>query len=207
MRRLLLAALVTAIAASLAVPVDASTKPPAKKPAVARCPTITDPAKDDAFPVAGTFEDPALDIVGTTYLSDKATVSVVVKVAKLGPPTYADGAQYSGGFLLGAKPINLFGTSSQTQPATDPAFALKGIQVDGTYVSGTEAAVTMTLNPAKNTVTLTAKLNDISAAAGRKAQGPVRGLFSNISATYGILLESYDDAAGPGTLLLGGCKP
>ncbi len=203
MRRALVPVAILAVLTAAALPATAAARP--KKPAIPACPSFTDPAKDDAAADIGEGEDPALDILGVKQSVANKMFSLTITMGKVGQPTYAEGIQYAGGFTLGGKAVELFGTSSLSQPAMDAVFALAGITVDGTYVSGTEKLVTVTKDTAKNTVTLSASLADIAGAAGAKATGLVGGLQANVQGTFVALLEPWDDASGTKKLPLAGC--
>lgn len=197
-------ALVVVAALVAALPAGAAVRP--KKPPIPACPSFTDPAKDDAAADLGLGEDPALDILAVRQAVASRTYTLTLTMAKVGQPTYAEGVQYAGGFTMGGKVVELFGTSSLTYPVMDQAFALTGITVDGEYVSGTEKQVTMTTDAAKSTVTLKAAVPDIEAAAGTKATGLASGLQANVSGTFVAVLEPWDDAAGTKKLPLAGCR-
>ena len=195
-------------------PASAARRPVRKPvpPPIPACPVFTDPAKDDAnadlqdkgAPMNG--EDPALDVVGTKLVSDGKMLTITITMAKQGQPQWADGAAYKAGFTLSGKVVQLMGRTGRSQPVMENAYAQKGIYVDGTYVTGTKGQVTQVVDAGKNTVTVSASLTDIGAAAGTKAAGVVKGLATHIDGTFTQLFEPYDDAASTGTLRLEGCR-
>lgn len=176
----------------------AATKPKPKPMSV--CPSFVDPSKDDrnsdTYKVGQAAEDPALDIVKTTESVKAGRLTVAIQVTKLGPSSVSDGVQYAGGFTTGGKAVELFGTISRSAPVVSAAFALRGINVNGTYASGTSKKVAFTQDLATNTVSLTASVADVEAAAGTKFGSALgAGLQSNTMGTYGVLFEPYDAAA------------
>lgn len=176
---------------------------------VPRCPSFADAAKDDKNADTGTGEDPALDILKVTESVAGNTYTATLTLAGPGAPTYAEGAQYFAGFHVGGKSVSVFGTRSLTLAATDTAFAMKGIEVDGTFVSGTESLVTFTEGPAANTVTLSTSLSSLSTAVGKRVNGmTATGLFAEVDGTYVVVVEPYDEALAPASakLALAPCR-
>jgi hypothetical protein len=204
MRRALLPVAITAALAAGIVPASAVTRP--KAPPIPACPAFADPAKDDAAADVGSGEDPALDIVGAKISVANKTLKVVLSMGKVGQPSFAEGQQYAGGFTLGGSTVELFGTSSLTAPVMGAAFAMTGINVDGSYVQGTNDLVTITTDTAKNTVTLSTALANVASAVGKKATGTVGGLQANVSGTYVALIEPWDTAETTKKLRLDGCR-
>jgi hypothetical protein len=203
MRRALVPLAVLALVAS-SLSAEAAVR---RKPTIPACPVFTDAAKDDAHPAFGAAaEDAALDIVGTKMTVAGSALNVTLTMGKMGQPSYSEGAEYSGGFTLGGKAVTLFYTVAPSRPVTENGFALQGITVDGEYVDGTMTQVTAVVDSAKSSITLTTSLSNVSAAAGVKATGTVKGLLSAVRAQYGVLLSDYDDASTTKTLALGGCK-
>jgi hypothetical protein len=203
-RRALVPVALLSVLAAAALPAHAAVRP--KKPAIPACPSFTDAAKDDGAPdLQNQGEDPTLDILGVKEVVKAGVLTVTLTMGKIGQSGTTEGIQYAGGFTLGGHAVELFGTSSLSKPAMEQAFALTGINVDGTYVKNTQDLVTLTTDAAKSTATLTAKLADVASAAGAKATGSVGGLQANTTGTYVALLEPWDDAATTKKLALGGC--
>lgn len=204
MRRALVPLVAVALLATASLSAEAAVR---RKPVVPACPVFTDPAGDDgAADLGGQGEDPALDIVGTKMTVAGGTLTITLTMSDAGAPSFAEGAEYTGGFTLGGKAITVFGTQSRSKPVMETAFAMTGITVDGDYVQGTNDQVTIATDEAKKTVTLTTALSSVGGAAGVKAAGTVKGLLSAVRGTYVVLLEPYDDASTTKTLSLGGCK-
>jgi hypothetical protein len=173
----------------------AASAAPKKIPA---CASFTDAAGDDKMADGGQFEDKALDIVKVVESVKGNTFSVAITVTKYGLPQYADGARYQAGFMYGGKLVELYGTNSRSKPVVEQAYALRGIRIDDAYVSGTEEQVTVTEDPATNTITLSTPLSSLGTAAGAKLGGvTATGLQATIYGVYTQLLEPWDDAAAP----------
>lgn len=204
------AAIVLAALVASGLTATASAAP--RKPSIPACPSFVDPANDaiaaDLAPT-GQTRDPALDIVKVTESVKGNTFSVTITLGKYGLPQYADGARYQAGFMFAGKLVELYGTNSRSKVVLDEAYALRGIRVDDTYVTGTETAVNQVEDAGTNTVTLSTSLSALSTAVGSKVNGQSVGALQSI--VYGVytqVLEPWDEAAAAPSvkLAMSDCK-
>ena len=170
-----------------------------KPPAPPACATWTDDTGDAVMAdgAGGQPADATLDIDAASFV-----VKNGVFTAKIHVPSYADdstardGSRYEAWFMLGEKKIGVYATAGRAWAVLGTAFAQQGVQVDDTYVQGSNALVTRSV--ADDVVSLSVKLADLDAAAGATVTGAtVSDLTVQSSGDYEAFSDPFDDAAAP----------
>lgn len=186
-RRIEVAALAAVLAASGAVPVLQQLATAATKGAP--CVAWTDPEGDattgQASPaLSPVLGDKNLDIVATTFSTTADSVAVAIKSVALNASPSDAGDLFYVGFTAGGKNLRLYAARGGTPLSGDSA----GVY-NGAYLPGKAVAV---YDDKASTLTITAKLSDVAAAAGVSLQG---------AAVTALTSVARDDFAGQGGLV------
>jgi len=190
----------------LAVPGSTAPKPH-PNPHPHACPALTDPAKDDRNADLGSLEDPTLDILGGSVSVKSGHLVVVLRMSKVGYPTWAEGVQYAGGFRYGLQDVEIWGTVAKSNPWLKSVFAVQGIRVDGSYVLNSNAQLSMALDPERGTVTLSMPMQWIALGLGvKKVTGIGQDVRLTTAGHFAVIGEPYDRATTFAPLRLAGCR-
>jgi hypothetical protein len=194
-----LTCLALALSSVLALPASAAPPPLA-------CPSLKDATADDRNADLGSFEDPALDILGGSVQVRAGRFVVVLHLRKVGYPTWAEGVQYAGGFRYGLQDIEIFGTIAKSNPYMKSVLALQGIRVDHSYVLDTNTQLKLALDKARGTVTMTMPMEWMARALGVKTlTGVGQDVRLTTAGNYVAFGEPYDHATTFAPLRLDGC--
>jgi hypothetical protein len=174
------------------------------------CVHWTDPSGDAFFQdsPAGQPADDTLDITAAKYSVKNGVFTAKITVPKFSSSgTARDGDAFDALMTVAGHQVDIFANTGATWAVLSNAFAQQGIQVDGTYVQKTNAAVKRT--DGTGTVTISVSLTDLSSAVGASvAKKPASALEVRSSGGYEAFTEVYDYAPAPSSakFTLAPCK-